>query len=65
MASESEARQLAQLDPQYGPKSPEIGARKGFMAMMTGTTHPGHKVPLHVMSEAMLMAEAVKNRKKS
>lgn len=65
MASRAEAEQLSHLDPQYGPKSPEIGARKGFMALLTGTTHPGHKVPLHVMSEAMLMAEAVKNRKKS
>ena len=64
MASEAEARQLSKLDPQGGPKSPEIGARSGLFALLTRTTHPGHKVPRHVMDDAMLMAEAVKNRKK-
>ena len=64
MASESEARQLSQLDPQGGPKSHEIGARKGFLAMLTRTTHPGHKVPYHLADQATLMAEAIKQRQR-
>jgi len=62
MANEAEAAQLSKLDPQGGPKSPEIGTRTGFMATVTGTRTPGHKVPFHLFQQAL--AEAIANRKR-
>jgi hypothetical protein len=60
MASDAEARQLSQLDPQHGPKSKEIGANQGLLALMLRTHYPGHKVPYHLADQATLMAEAIK-----